>query len=120
MSEVTVPGPLVRRVLAALVRDLTDQVRRNGGSVTLEYSAFLAQLHDAVGRQQRSASGSDPAVLDTIKAGTGMPTSTAAGLLGCSERHARELARAGRIAAQRVGRDWLIESPIRWQERDAA
>lgn len=105
---VEVPDQLAERLLAsgtAVLRSAVDRAGLTLGDGERELVAALRALQDLT----MSACGPvspDSAIVDT--AGPAMTAYQVAGRLGCSERHARRLARAGRLPATKVGRDWII------------
>jgi hypothetical protein len=117
VSGVQVPPELAGVVLRALLRDLAERVRADGGTPSATARAFLAELHAATACRTQAVApdlhvaddGHDPdapAMLDV----TGMlVVSQVAAASGYSCRTLRRWAANGRVAAIRAGRTWLID-----------
>jgi excisionase family DNA binding protein len=109
-GSVVIPAPLAGEVLRAVVRDLRERVRSDGGEVSPAVRGVLRALH--------TASVQPPCASDGSGGGTSsdqgvsvqeVTAATAAELLGCSPRYVRRLAESGRVAARRAGPVWLID-----------
>lgn len=110
-GSVVIPATIAADVLRRLLRDLSGEVRANGGSVSPTVYRILWALHTAA--EEGAGQESDP-----VGSVTGTPAAPGASVeisaselaerIGCSAEYARRLARAGRVPARRVGRTWLI------------
>ncbi|MGI5182233.1 helix-turn-helix domain-containing protein [Dactylosporangium sp. CA-152071] len=109
-GSVLVPGDVAGELLAAAVRDLTARARRDGLLVSARAQRILLALHEAAERHEQTstAAGTEPVAPATV-AGR-VAAAQAAGLLGCTESYVRRLCRAGRLAGERVGPVWLVDT----------
>ncbi|GAA2218852.1 helix-turn-helix domain-containing protein [Streptomyces indiaensis] len=108
-GSVTIPAPLAREVVRALVRDLTARVRADGGEVSPAVRGIVRALHEAAAwRPDEGGSGGGTPV-ERAASVQEVTTEQAAELLGCSTRYVRRLAGSGRVAARRAGPVWLID-----------
>ncbi|MEV5182873.1 helix-turn-helix domain-containing protein [Streptomyces werraensis] len=108
-GSLVIPAPFARDVLRAVVRDLTERVRSDGGEVSPAVRRVLHALQAAAqrpGGEVGSAAGTVPDQGASVQEVT---AAAAAGLLGCSPRYVRRLASSGRVAARRAGPVWLID-----------
>lgn len=108
-GSVVIPAAVAGEVLRALVRDLTARVRADGGEVPPSVRRVLHALHESAVRAD--AEEPPPAVTGrpVVRSGN-VSVAEAATLLECSPRHVRDLIRAGRLPAQRVGvRVWAVD-----------
>lgn len=115
-GSVVVPAELAGRVLRILLRDASARVQTDGGKLSTAVHSLLwtlhyaAEAHDEKGSslvRTPGMSASGPAVGDA--ATLEESTAEAARRLGCTERHARRLARSGQVPARRVAGVWLIK-----------
>ena len=106
-GSVVVPPAVAGAVLRAVVRDLADRVRADGGEISTEARRILYALRDA-DRQPPSTSGTEtvPASPVTMKP---LTATEAAELLECSTVWVRNLCRTGRLTARRTASVWLID-----------
>ncbi|WP_406360341.1 hypothetical protein OID55_11020 [Streptomyces sp. NBC_00715] len=114
-GAVVVPASVAGEVLRILLRDLGARVRVDGGELSTGVRDLLWTLHFAA-----QAEAEKGAQLVSTPAGSdhGTPVAGAASVeisatewasrIGCSTEYARRMARAGRVPARRVGRQWLI------------
>lgn len=101
---VFVPRELCRPTARALTIWARKEVERNGGArIVPEVLALISALDSAA----MSASGRPFATMDTH---CWLAVGEAARRAGISARHARRLAKDGRLIARKDGRDWLIDS----------
>lgn len=115
-GAVTVPAALVAEVRRALIRDSTEQLRRNGGGRTpLEVSALLSAFDVGVARAAGVSSVAGRRVRPDIGSGgrevasLGVSTSQAAERMGCDPSWVRRLARTGRLRGYRSGGVWVVD-----------
>jgi helix-turn-helix protein len=110
-GSVVVPAELAGEVLRALVRDVTERVRADGGQPSAACRALLAALYEAARRPARPVAdnGNGEAVPATLDV-TGMVTvAQVAEASGHPPRTLRHWAATGQITARRVGRLWLVD-----------
>jgi excisionase family DNA binding protein len=109
-GSVVIPASIAGEVLRAVVRDLTERVRTDGGEVSSAARGVLRALHAAASQPSREGDGSEFGTPSDQGASVREVTvATAAELLGCSQRYVRRLAESGRVAARRDGWIWLID-----------
>ncbi|MGC4927247.1 helix-turn-helix domain-containing protein [Streptomyces sp. DT117] len=106
-GTVIVPAELSAVVLRVLLRDVGARLKADRGAVPLSTSSLLWALALAA-EQAEAAEGSANGPSPDRPVSMEISASQAAEELGCSARHARRLARSGRLPARRVGRAWLI------------
>ncbi|MFD3525060.1 helix-turn-helix domain-containing protein [Streptomyces sp. NPDC058653] len=106
-GSVVVPPALAGELLRRLLRDVTAEVNANGGVPSPACRELLWSLHTASVAEEKAAS-SDSGTPAGPVGSVEISTTEAAQVLGCSAEYARRLARAGRLPARRVGRQWLI------------
>ena len=109
-GSVVIPASIAREVLRALVRDLTERVRVDGGEVSPAVRGVLYALRTA-SDQPPGPSGcfADETPADLGVSVREVTAEQAAELLGCSVQYARRLASSGRVTARRAGPAWLID-----------
>ncbi|MGW0417499.1 helix-turn-helix domain-containing protein [Streptomyces sp. NPDC003015] len=96
--------------MRALVRDLTERVRIDGGEVSPAVRGILHALRTASDQPPCPARGfADETSSDLGVSLREVTAEQAAELLGCSVQYARRLASSGRVAARRAGPAWLID-----------
>ncbi|MFF3092131.1 helix-turn-helix domain-containing protein [Streptomyces cyaneofuscatus] len=106
-GSVIIPPELSAVVLRVLLRDVGARLKADRGAVPLSTSSLLWALALAAERAE-AAEGSANGPFPDRPVSMEISASQAAEELGCSARHARRLARSGRLPARRVGRAWLI------------
>ncbi|MEV5611497.1 helix-turn-helix domain-containing protein [Streptomyces sp. NPDC052225] len=107
------PPALAGEVLRRLLRDLSAEVRANGGRLTPQIYRLLWALRSAQDEGEkgsglvRTPGGS---VAGTPFEGAAIVETAAetARRMGCSESYVRRLARSGQLPARKVGTTWLI------------
>jgi excisionase family DNA binding protein len=111
-----VPDALAQAVLNALGRDLTLQLRQDGGGSAGPALAGLLQLLDAGARRHRGQPPleTDPAsdVGSVLAAGPtlALSVSECAERMGCSSRWIRALIGGGRLPARKSGGVWVVDA----------
>ncbi|GAB3169811.1 helix-turn-helix domain-containing protein [Streptomyces incanus] len=114
-GSVVIPASVAGDVLRRLARDLTAEIQANGGTPSpAVYATFwalygAARADDEKGCELVRTPGGFPG--ETGVAGSASVEVSAgdwAERHGCSVQYARRLAKAGRVPARRVGREWLI------------
>jgi excisionase family DNA binding protein len=109
-GSLVIPAPLAQGVLRAVVRDLSERVRTDGGEVSPAVRGVLRALHTASAQSPRSPVGFAAETHADVGVSVREVTAEqAAELLGCSVQYARRLAKSGRVAARRAGPAWLID-----------
>ncbi|MEV0912698.1 helix-turn-helix domain-containing protein [Streptomyces sp. NPDC049967] len=120
-GSVVIPAAVAGDVLRALVRDMTERVRADGGEVPAGVRRLLYALHAAAQRAEQHVEKHRAAPLIEHSSDNGTappPTATvayvsvgeAAALLGCSTEYVRRLARTGIVRARRIGaRAWAVD-----------
>ncbi|MFT9670517.1 helix-turn-helix domain-containing protein [Streptomyces rhizosphaericola] len=106
-GSVVIPAALAGPVLRVLLRDVGARLQSDQAAVPLPVTSLFWALALAAERaeaEEGSANGPSPDRPVSME----ISASQAAEELGCSVRHARRLARSGRLPARRVGRAWLI------------
>lgn len=104
-------GEVADAVLGALIRDLTQRVRVDGGSVPSWVFPVCEALQEASGRARvvtlprGSAAGTVGVTVDSLL----KPVGEAADLVGVSPEYVRRLCRTGRVRCHRAGREWLVD-----------
>jgi hypothetical protein len=103
-------GDVARAVLAALLRDQTARVRRDGLTLPSWLEPVCRALAAVADREPpplpRSAIGRAVGTVESW-----VSVAEAADLTGHSERHIRRLAQSRQVLAQRVGRrSWLVDA----------
>jgi excisionase family DNA binding protein len=110
--DVVVPGEVCGEVLRLLCRALVAEARSTGALPSARCRDLLVQLHRAATTPPTPAE-SFAEETTTVAALTLEPLMTVAqvaGVLGCSPQWARRLVSSSRLAAHRVGRQWLVET----------
>jgi excisionase family DNA binding protein len=109
-GSVVIPASIAPEVLRALVRDLSERVRVDGGEVSPAVRGVLFALRTASDQQPCPAGGSASGTSSDLGVSVReVTTEQAAELLGCSRRYVRRLASLKRVTARRAGRVWLID-----------
>ncbi|MFI9174889.1 helix-turn-helix domain-containing protein [Streptomyces lincolnensis] len=111
-----IPPALAGEVLRRLLRDVTAEMEADGGRLGPQVYSLLWALRTAQDDDEKeseapptpsgSAAGTPVAAAATVEISAG----ELAARMGCSAEYARRLARAGKVPARRVGRQWLIRA----------
>ncbi|GGV83862.1 hypothetical protein GCM10010294_60900 [Streptomyces griseoloalbus] len=110
-GSVMVPPSVASEVLRALMRDLLDRTRADGGELSPEARRVLHALHAAAVRgEPHPPAGSSGGTPQQPAATVELTAAEAAHAMRCSPSYARRLARSGRVRARRAGPVWLIDS----------
>jgi excisionase family DNA binding protein len=110
-GSVVIPPTVAAAVLRLLVVGITERMQRDAGVMSDELRAVLAALHAASEHDASeipipagsSARGTD------LRGRATVTVNDAATAMECSPSYVRRLARAGRLPARRIGRDWSID-----------
>lgn len=112
-GSVVIPAEVAGDVLRRLARDVAAEVRAHGGTPTGATYRVLWALYAASRAEDEKGAQTVRFPAETPAAGGAIVEISAnewAQLHGCSPQYARRLAKAGRVPARRVGREWLISN----------
>lgn len=117
-GSVLLAPEVLRRLCTAISRTIRAEMSRDGGRPdrtlldALQVLAESARLQEVLGTPPPRLA----VVVESPPALVALTTADAAAARGCSDRHVRELARAGRIdrlgfvSCEKVGKAWIIKA----------